>query len=437
MTAGFQGIQTSQGGVVLFRTTLFYFVYFGKHNYGGVVVFGFIRPFERFFKSESVGGIVLFISAVIAMIWANSTYGDLYEKLFDYHFGIEFGGFHLVESLRLWVNDGLMVIFFYLVGLEIKRELTTGELNTPQKAALPVAGALGGMILPVLIYTFFNLGTPGMRGWAVPMATDIAFAMGIIRMFGSKVSRSVIVFLTALAIVDDLGAVVVIALFYTSKINFYMLAMAGGLIILLLILNIKRVSSLHVYFFLGFLLWLSLMKSGIHPTIAGVILGFLTPGKHRRAGFEPPLHRAEKMLLPWVNFLVIPVFGLANSGIKTDLNLFREVFANPMSLGIILGLFIGKQIGITLFSFIAVKLKIARLSEEATWKQVYGAAIMGGIGFTMSIFIADLSMGAGVQLSLAKLAIITGSLISAAVGAFFILAIPSGKTERDHVVQTH
>lgn len=398
-------------------------------------MFGFIRPFERFIKSESVGGIVLFISAVIAMMWANSPYSGIYEQLFDYHFGVEIGDFHLVESLRLWINDGLMVIFFYLVGLEIKRELTTGELNTPQKAALPVAGALGGMMLPVFIYSFFNIGTPDIRGWAIPMATDIAFAMGIIRLFGSRVSKAVIVFLTALAIVDDLGAVVVIAIFYTSTINFYMLALASGLIVLILILNLKRVASLHVYFFLGFLLWLSLMKSGIHPTIAGVILGFLTPGKHLRAGYEPPLHRAEKMLLPWVNFLVIPVFGLANSGIKTDLNQFREVFANPMALGIILGLFLGKQVGITLFSFIAVKLKIARLSEEATWKQVYGAAIMGGIGFTMSIFIADLSMEAGNQLSLAKLAIIVGSLISAMVGAIFLLAVPAGKTQREHVVQ--
>lgn len=398
-------------------------------------MFGFIRPFERFLKSESVGGIVLFISAIIAMIWVNSPFDYLYEKFFDYHFGIEFGDFHLVESLRLWINDGLMAIFFYVVGLEIKRELTTGELNTPQKAALPVAGALGGMILPVLIYTFFNMGTPEMRGWAIPMATDIAFAMGIIRLFGSRVSRAVIVFLTALAIVDDLGAVVVIALFYTSKINLYMLALASGLIILLLILNLKRVSSLYVYFFIGFLLWLSLMKSGVHPTIAGVILGFFTPGKSRRAGFEPPLHRAEKMLLPWVNFLVIPVFGLANSGIKTDLNLFREVVANPLALGIILGLFLGKQLGITLFAFIAVKLKIAKLSEEATWKQVYGAAIMGGIGFTMSIFIADLSMGAGANLSLAKLSIITGSLLAAAIGAVFILMIPDRKSQGEPVVQ--
>lgn len=388
-----------------------------------------LRTFEVFFKHESAGGIALFISAALAMIWANSPAVELYEKIFNFKIGFNLGPLHLVEPVKLWINDGLMALFFYVVGLEIKRELTSGELNSLKKAALPVAGALGGMILPVLIFLVFNLGTDYLEGWAIPMATDIAFAMGIIRLFGSRVSKSVVVFLTALAIVDDLGAVIVIALFYTKGLNLYAMAIGTAIMIVLLILNQKRVSSLYPYFILGVMLWLAFFEAGIHPTIAGVILGFFTPGKHKRPGFESPLHKAENTLLPWSTFLVIPVFGLANSGIAVDLGMMREMLSNPLALGIILGLFFGKQVGIAAFAYIAVKLRLAELAAGATWRQVYGSAIMGGIGFTMSIFIADLSLNPGAELSLAKLSIIIGSLASGVMGAGFLMGSPAVRPE--------
>ncbi len=388
-----------------------------------------LRTFEEFFKHESAGGILLFITATLAMIWANSPAAGLYDKIFDYHIGFNLGPLHLVEPLRLWINEGLMAIFFYVVGLEIKRELSSGELDSLKKAALPVAGALGGMVIPVLIFLVFNLSTDYVSGWAIPMATDIAFAMAIIRLFRSRVSKSVVVFLTALAIVDDLGAVIVIALFYSKGINLYALAIGLVLMITLFILNHRRVSSLYPYLFIGVLLWLAFFEAGVHPTIAGVILGLFTPGKHKQPGFDSPLHKAENNFLPWSTFLVIPVFGLANSGISVDLGMLRETLSHPLAVGIVLGLFLGKQLGIALTAFLAVKLRVAELSEGATWRQIYGAAIMGSIGFTMSIFIADLSLESGTDLSIAKLSIIIGSLISGIVGAFYFLVSPEVKPE--------
>lgn len=381
-----------------------------------------IRPFESFFKNESAGGIALFVSAALAIVWANSPFGNVYDALFSAPVRIGIGSLGITEPLGLWINDGLMALFFYLVGLEIKRELTTGELNSFRKAALPVAGALGGMILPVILFVLFNFNTEHLKGWAIPMATDIAFAMAIIRLLGSRVSRSVIVFLTALAIVDDLGAVLVIALFYTAHINLYMLALAMLVMLVLLFMNREKVSSLSLYLLVGILLWLCLFEAGIHPTLAGVITGFFTPGKSRKPGHESPLHKAEKVLLPYVNFLVIPVFGLANSGIMINPGLIRDMITQPLALGIILGLFAGKQFGISFASYVAVRLKIAQLPENSNWRQVYGASILGGIGFTMSIFIADLALGESAYLPMAKLAIIVGSLLSSLIGAGYLLA---------------
>lgn len=390
------------------------------------------RPFEMFFKHESAGGIALFMTAVLAMIWANSPLAGFYEKIFDTHITIGFGQFSLTEPLKLWINDGLMAVFFFAVGLEIKRELIIGELNSVRKAALPVAGALGGMLLPALIFIALNWNGDNIRGWAIPTATDIAFAMGVMRLLGSRIPRSAVVFLTALAIVDDIGAVLIIALVYTSKLNLSALAIGMLITALLLALNRFRVSALHVYFIGGIILWFAFFKSGIHPTVAGVLLGLLIPVRHRKHHRESPLHRAEKALLPWVSFFIMPVFALANAGIKTDLQLLRDIITQPLAIGIAVGLFAGKQLGITLFSFVSVKLKLASLPKGADWKHIYGTAIIGGIGFTMSLFVADLALGGSTDQSLAKLSIIVGSLLSGLVGAGYILL--TGKSAADRKV---
>jgi len=381
----------------------------------------FLRPFEMFFKHESAGGIALLITAVIAMVWANSPWAELYESVFDTHITIGYGKYSLTEPLRLWINDGLMAVFFFVVGLEIKRELMVGELSSLRGAALPVAGALGGMALPAFVFVLFNLGTDNIRGWAIPTATDIAFALGVIRLFGSRVPRSAVVFLTALAIVDDIGAVAIIAFVYTAKLNLlaFGLALIAGFILLLL--NRLKVSSLHPYFLAGTFLWIAFFFAGIHPTIAGVVLGMLVPGKHKKPHHESPLHKAEKMLLPWVTFLIMPVFALANAGITVNLKVIAELFSTPLALGIIGGLLVGKQLGIFLFAYIAVKLKIAILPRGIGWRHIYGTAIIGGIGFTMSVFIADLALTASSNLALAKLSIILGSFLSGLFGATYIL----------------
>ncbi len=391
-----------------------------------------LRPFELFLQHESAGGIALFLTAVLAMIWANSGFSSVYEGLFDTHLTIGIDRFSLDEPLRMWINDGLMAVFFFAVGLEIKRELTEGELNSFRKAVLPVAGAFGGMLFPALIYILVNLPTGSIDGWAVPMATDIAFAMAIMRILGPRVPRSAVVFLTALAIVDDIGAVIVIAIAFTGKLNLAALGAGAALTAVLFAMNRLRVSELHVYVIAGAALWIAFFNAGIHPTIAGVILGLSIPLRHRKPRRESPLHKAEKILLPWVNFFIMPVFALANAGIKTEPQLLRNIFTQPLALGIVAGLFAGKQLGITLFSYIAVKLKLAALPGEARWKHIYGTAIAGGIGFTMSIFLADLAVG-GNQLPLAKLAIIIGSLVSGITGVLFISLLSKKGREKNKV----
>ena len=423
-----------------------------------------LKPINQFLHREASGGILLIICTVIALAWANTLWFQSYYDFWHTHISFSIGNLLTLDySLHHWINDGLMVIFFFTVGLEIKRELLVGELSTRQKASLPIAGALGGMIAPAIFYTLFNSGTDSASGWGIPMATDIAFVVGIMALLGNKVPLALKIFVLALAIADDIGAVLVIAIFYTSEISVLALVIAGIVLVLLFILNKLGTMSLIPYMILGLILWLAFLKSGVHATIAGVLLAFTIPassrydtnkfservkqlinhfdstGDHWKNVLNnserqndvlaieescekilTPLQRFEHQLHPWVAFFIIPVFALANAGV-TLMNLdVLEALTSSVSLGIIIGLFIGKQIGIFIFSFIAVKLKLASLPEGINWKNLYGAGILAGIGFTMSLFIAGLAFNNPALLDLSKIGILTGSLIAGIAGFVFL-----------------
>ncbi|HCY75026.1 MAG TPA: Na+/H+ antiporter NhaA [Ignavibacteriales bacterium] len=419
-------------------------------------------PIQEFLHQEASGGILLIIATIIALAWANSPFADSYHHLWHTYLSIDIGGLGLKYSLHHWINDGLMVIFFFVVGLEIKRELLVGELSSVKKAALPIAAALGGMIFPALIYTIFNIGSEGASGWGIPMATDIAFVVGILALLGKRVPLALKIFILALAIVDDLGAVLVIAIFYTSNISYTSLFIAAGFIVLLIAMNKLGVRNLLIYILVGVGLWLAFLKSGVHATVAGVLLAFTIPVSSRintkkfknetesllqdfdNAGEHgdnvltnserltiidqienncekilTPLQRFEHGLHPWVSFFIMPVFALANAGVTISAGLGTSL-TNPVSIGIILGLFLGKQIGIFSFSYFAVKLKFASEPEGVSKQKIYAASILSGIGFTMSLFIANLAFASPELLDTAKVGILTGSLISGIIG-FIIL----------------
>ncbi|MFZ1279388.1 MAG: Na+/H+ antiporter NhaA [Ignavibacteriaceae bacterium] len=419
-------------------------------------------PIQEFLHQQASGGILLIIATVIALAWANSPFAESYHHLWHTYIKIDVGGVGLNYSLHHWINDGLMVIFFFVVGLEIKREMLVGELSSAKKAALPIAAALGGMIFPALIYTMFNLGSEGASGWGIPMATDIAFVVGILALLGNRVPLALKIFILALAIVDDLGAVLVIAIFYTSNISFTSLLIAAGLIVLLIAMNRMGVRNLLVYTLVGIALWLAFLKSGVHATVAGVLLAFTIPvssrintkkfknetenllkdfdsaGEHgedvltnsQRLSIVDqienncekiltPLQRFEHGLHPWVSFLIMPVFALANAGVAVSDEL-GSALTHPVSIGIVLGLFLGKQIGIFSFSYLAVKLKLASEPEGVSWKKIYAASVLAGIGFTMSLFIANLAFNSPELLNISKVGILAGSLLSGIVG-FIIL----------------
>ncbi|WP_304131857.1 Na+/H+ antiporter NhaA [Ignavibacterium album] len=423
-----------------------------------------LNPLQEFMHAETSGGIVLIICTIIALIWANSPFADSYHHLWHTYITFDFGGYILKHSLHHWINDGLMVIFFFVVGLEIKRELLVGELSSAKKAALPVAGALGGMILPALIYFYFNAGKEGAAGWGIPMATDIAFVVGIMALLGSKFPFSLKIFILALAIVDDIGAVMVIAIFYTADISFTALSIGAGIILLLIIFNRLGVRSLIVYTITGIALWLAFLESGVHATVAGVLLAFTIPvssrintikftaetkklldefdksGEHGENVLTnearltivqsvegncekilTPLQRFEHMLHPWVAFFIMPVFALANAGVTIGSG-FTDALTNPISTGIILGLFFGKQLGIFGFSFIAIRLGLASKPEGVNYTKMYGAGILAGIGFTMSLFIANLAFPSEELLNIAKVGVLTASLISGIVGSIVVKA---------------
>jgi NhaA family Na+:H+ antiporter len=377
-----------------------------------------LEIFKRFFRSGQVGGFILLICVAISLLIANTNLKDSFANFLTIKLG--FGAVNY--SILAWINDALMAIFFLLVGLEIKRELVEGELSSLKSAALPVVAALGGMFIPALIYFLFNNGTKTASGWGIPMATDIAFAIAIIAMLGKNIPPSLKIFLAALAIVDDLGAILVIAIFYTNQIHFEYLAMGGGILILLSLMNYFGVKNLVFYLIPGAFLWYFIHHSGIHATIAGVLLAFTIPTNE--TDIESPLEKLEHFLTVPVNYLIMPIFALANTNITFQKEMISGL-VSPLGLGIIVGLFAGKTIGVSFFSWLAVKLKWAELPTGAGWKHILGLGMLAGIGFTMSIFIALLSFSDELHIAEAKFAILTASIISGLVGFVFLKRVKS------------
>jgi NhaA family Na+:H+ antiporter len=420
----------------------------------------FLRPFQEFFHTEAASGMLLLVSAVVALVWANSPWGETYRALWETKLTIGVEGAALSKSLLHWINDGLMVLFFLLVGLEIKRELLVGELSSPRKAGLAIAGALGGMVVPALLYLTLNAGGEGERGWGIPMATDIAFALGVLALVGRGLPVALRIFLAALAIVDDLGAVLVIAIFYTADLSFNALLAAAGIWVGLWVCNLLGIRQLSVYALLGLLLWLAVFKSGVHATVAGVLLALTIPARrkidstsfltqvqeaidefarHRGAGrllspaqrdalyaleqscekVEAPLTRLEHHLHGLVAYFVMPIFALANAGVvlggDTGLS-----FTHPVTLGVVLGLLVGKPVGVLLTSWLAVRLRLAELPAGVKWTQLLGVGCLCGIGFTMALFIASLAFASPLLLDQAKVGILGASLLSGLLGWSFL-----------------
>ncbi|MES2653019.1 MAG: Na+/H+ antiporter NhaA [Bacteroidota bacterium] len=383
--------------------------------------------FKRFFHSGKIGGLLLLICVIISLWIANSSEKENFSNFLAQSIGINLGAIHLKYTISAWVNDGLMAIFFLLVGLEIKRELIEGELSSVKKASLPVLAAIGGMIIPALIYFFLNKGQETASGWGIPMATDIAFALAIIALLGKSVPASLKIFLAALAIADDLGAILVIAIFYTAQIHWDYLVMAGGIFALLLALNYFKVTSLWFYLIPGAFLWYFVHHSGIHATIAGVLLAFTIPTNN--TAIESPLEKLEHSLTVPVNFLIMPIFALANTNITFQKEMIGGLIS-PLGLGIIFGLFLGKTIGVTLFSWFAVKIKLAKLPSGANWKHVIGVGMLAGIGFTMSIFISLLSFSNADYVLEAKFAILCASIIAGLSGFVYLKSIKTTNNEK-------
>jgi NhaA family Na+:H+ antiporter len=373
---------------------------------------------QSFLKAEAAGGVLLMVVAVIALVMANSPADDVYFRLLE----TEFAGVTVLH----WINDGLMALFFLLVGLEIKRELRDGQLETWPSRALPGIAALGGMLLPGAIYLSLNAGAGGApRGWAIPAATDIAFALGVLALLGSRVPVPLKIFLTALAILDDLGAVLIIAFFYTGDLHLWALIGVAIVTAALLVMNRAGVVALSLYLIAGGALWFFMLKSGIHATVAGVILAFAIPLQTPGVD-EPPLLRLEHGLHPWVAFLILPIFGLANAGVSLQ-GLDLAGFLKPVPAGIALGLFLGKQIGVFAFAWITIRLGGVPLPAGANWTQLYGISVLCGIGFTMSLFIGSLAFATDPPLQDAtKIGVLTGSIVSAIVGAL-VLLLPAKK----------
>jgi len=421
-----------------------------------------LSPFQEFFQQEASSGILLIIATIVALIWANSPWAESYNSLWHTNLTFSFGNFGISKDLLLWINDGLMAIFFFVVGLEIKREVLVGELASPRQAILPIVAAIGGMAIPAGFYLIFNTSGPARSGWGIPMATDIAFALGVLSLLGNRVPLSLKIFLTAVAIVDDLGAVLVIAIFYTSELVWVSLLIGAIFLVLLIVMNRLDVRNPLVYSLLGLGLWVAFLKSGVHATIAGVLLAMTIPVRTRidtegffsHASFfldefrkqgkpgesvltnkdqrsaiqaievaaehaQTPLQRLEHILHPWVGYFIMPVFALANAGVALKGDIL-SVFTQPVTLGIMAGLILGKQAGIFFASYLAIKLKWADLPAGMTWLRLYGLAWLAGIGFTMSLFIAGLAFKESDLLASAKTGILFASLIAGLVGAFIL-----------------
>ena len=378
-------------------------------------------PFKWFFKLEAASGLVLLISAVIALIISNSNFSSLYFETLQSYLFIGINNIGLKMSLHHWINDALMAVFFFFVTLEIKREFILGELSSPKQALLPIIAAIGGMLVPALIYIYINFGNGDtINGWAIPSATDIAFSLGVLSLLGSRVPISLKVFLTALAIIDDLGAIIIIAFFYTGDLSIQYLSLLLLTFIALLILNKSGVKKFLPYLILGLILWFFTYQSGVHATISGVLLATVIP--HRKKNEEYSLlTKIEHNISTYVAFGIMPLFALANAGVSLDgINL--ESLLSPVPLGIVLGLFVGKQIGVFLFSIIAIKLKIAQMPNNANWMSFYGVGILAGIGFTMSLFIGNLAFVENIEyIDGVKIGVLAGSLLSTLIGYSLLL----------------
>ncbi len=418
--------------------------------------------FKEFLHSNTIGGFLLILSAIIAIVWANSSFSSTYFSIWESYLTIGIGDFSLSKSLLHWINDGLMVIFFFFVGLEIKRELLVGELSSFSKAALPIIAAIGGMVIPAMFYLALNWNTEYVRGWGIPVATDIAFAIGVLAMLGKRVPIAMKVFLTALAIVDDIGAVLIIAIFYTSELSTISLLYGTVIFIVLIIINAFGIKKPVIFIILGIFLWFAFLKSGVHATVAGVLFAMTIPvkSKMRKSEFldktkpyfeelqlkndknedkvfvkneqdifghigelsvdvQSPLYRIEHILAKYVAFLIMPIFALANAGVVIDAESLASAFGS-VSIGIFLGLTIGKQIGIFSFSYLAVKLGWASLPAKVTWKQIYGVSMLCGIGFTMSLFISMLAFDSPSAIVQSKIGIFSASIIAGLMGYFWI-----------------
>ncbi len=372
-----------------------------------------LRALDRFFRHEAFGGILLMLSAVAAMVVANSSLLGVYEGVLNSYLRITLNGEGLEKPLILWINDGLMAVFFFLIGLELKRELLEGKLKNPADVMLPGLAAVGGMIVPAVIFAAFNWGQPTIGGWAIPAATDIAFALGILALVGTRAPVSLKVFLLTLAILDDLGAIVIIALFYTAELKLDYLFLALVPLAGLAWLNLRRSHRIAPAILLGTIMWFFVLKSGVHATLAGVVTAFFIPLTDKWG--KSPLHALEHGLAPYVLYLIVPVFAFANAGVVLTGLTFSDLLA-PLPLGIALGLIVGKQLGVFGVSFLIVKSGLARMPHGATWLHIYGVSCLAGIGFTMSLFIGGLSFADPAIMNGVRLGVLSGSVLSALLG---------------------
>ena len=375
----------------------------------------------KFFKSKSAPGILLCLAAFLAMAIENSPMDGFYEAFKNIPVVFQAGGFLIDKPLLLWINDGLMAIFFLLIGLEIKRELMEGHLSSRDQVVLPAVAALGGLAIPALIYAYINWSNPEtLQGWAIPAATDIAFALGVLILLGNRIPASLKVCLVAIAIIDDLAAIIIIALFYTAETSMISLGLAGVGLLIAFIMNRKGVTSLGPYVLLGLFIWACVLKSGVHATLAGVALGLLIPLNAKNADGYSPLKEMEHTLHPFVAFVVLPIFAFSNAGVSLQgVNL--ETFMQPITLGIMLGLFVGKQVGVMGLTFLATSLKLCKLPEGVSWAQFYGMSLLTGIGFTMSLFIGTLAFTDIEYTSAVRLGVLSGSFLSGVAGVTILL----------------
>lgn len=375
----------------------------------------------KFINHQAAGGVILVTTAVLALILSNSPLAWLYDGFLKTPVTLRVGELAIDKPLLLWINDGLMAIFFFLVGLEIKREVLDGELSSVRSAMLPAIAAVGGMAIPAIVYLMITRGQPGASdGWAIPAATDIAFAVGVLALLGNRIPPALTIFLLALAIIDDLGAIIIIALFYTKNLSLLSLALAGIGIIGLLILNLRGTTKITPYALVGLFIWVCVLKSGIHATLAGVVTALFIPLRATGASTYSPLEKTEHDLHPWVAFGVLPLFAFANAGVSLDGITFAKLLT-PIPLGIALGLFIGKQIGVFGFAWLTIKFGLSRMPTDVTFAQLYGVSALAGIGFTMSLFIGTLAFPDPKFAADIRIGVLTGSIMSAAVGYVILL----------------